>query len=101
MLNENQEALIPILEFTIYQIELKGYLLGTQRKTSFTTVASCLFFNPIPFKWEPIVEKFGLNIEIISSNKNPKLQIVVNSLPDYNSLNIDISDQMVTYIYIR
>ena len=64
-------------------------------------IASCLFFNPIPFKWEPIVEKFGFNAEIISSPQNPKLQVMFRNLPDFNSLNIDISGEMVNFLHIE
>ena len=59
-------------------------------------VLSCSYFNPLPSKWEPFIEKFGLNFEF-GMGENPKINVVISTSEDFENININISEQMVIF----
>ena len=60
---------------------------------------SSSFFNPQPSRWEPIIEKYGFDYDIIMSDSSPKMSISLGTAEKYDDFNINISDQMLELIY--
>jgi len=53
------------------------------------------YFNPYPSKWEPILEQFGLNFDFVKE-ENPKMSLFISTDQNFENLNINISEEMVT-----
>ena len=98
IINDANECLVPVFELTLQ--EVYGTVVTVKQKTStiLKFVINCSYFNPLPSKWEPIIEKFGLEMDIIQEN-NPKLSILLTIDEDFDILNINISEEMILTLH--
>jgi len=78
--------------------QMIGTLLIVKKKVRLSTrvMLNCAYFNPLPSRWEPIIEKFGLEFDLISS-ENPKLSIMISMDENFESLNFNVSEEMVCF----
>ena len=68
------------------------------RKALVTLAAS--YYNPFVSRWEPFIEKVGLDFEwITSKNKNPKFLINLQLGEEFKMINLNFSFEMV-YLFL-
>jgi len=96
LINDAQGILAPALELTLYEMRTEIIKLQKKLRISGRLIVSLSYFNPHPSKWEPIIEKIGLDVEVIQE-ENPKLTLSISNLDEYDEMNINISDSMVRH----
>jgi hypothetical protein len=94
LINDAEGTLVPVLEFTMFELKIAMLKLPEKLKLSGVIILNCSYFNPVPSKWEPFIEKFGLSFELTMKD-NPKIDISISTTAKYEEINIDISEQMV------
>jgi len=90
---------VPVIELTLQQVLGTMLLSGKKMRLSTKSFLNCSFFNPLPSRWEPIIEKFGFEFELLS-NENPKQSLIFSMDENFEILNINLSEQMVRGFFI-
>ena len=88
--------MFPSLEFTVHEIVLHMLKLSESLQITGLIVFGLSYFNSLPSKWEPIIEKTGYDFEFIKAQK-PKISLILSTNKDYEEMNINISDTMVFF----
>jgi len=91
-------ALVPVLEFTIFELLTTMIKAAHKLKMDAKLIMNCSYFNPLPSKWEPFVEKFGLNVHFAKGD-NPKTTLLVSSSEEFEEINLNISEEMVKSLF--
>jgi len=94
LINDAEGSLVPVIELTLQQVLGTMLLSGKKMRLSTKSFLNCAFFNPLPSRWEPIIEKFGFEFELLS-NENPKQTLIFSMDENFEILNINLSEQMV------
>lgn len=98
MINDAEGTLVPVLEFTMFELKIAMLKHPEKLKLNGVIILNCSYFNPVASKWEPFIEKFGLNCDL-AMKENPKMDILISTVEKYEEINIDISEQMVTRLF--
>ena len=97
LINDTEGHLVPILELFVGGKSIKMKKDSESLNVGGTIILKCSYFNSLPSKWEPIIEEFGLDFEF-AMQKNPKLALTLGTNKAYETLNLNISQEMVNII---
>ena len=54
------------------------------------------FYNPSTSKWEPIIERTALDLDVSLNNyANPRKYVILELNPEYEEININISRDLI------
>jgi len=85
---------VPVFEFKITEILANMLKLPNYMNIKGTIIFHCSYFNSLPSKWEPVIEKWGADFEL-ANGENPKTAFSLVTNQNFNTLNLNISEQMV------
>jgi len=98
LINDAEGILVPAMEATLQGLEAVVVMVNNQVMLSTRILVSCSYFNSLPSKWEPIIEKFCLELDVVTKT-DPKLSVMISLGEASNVLNIDISEEMLITLY--
>lgn len=89
-------SFVPVIELTAQDV--MATIIMTKKKLIVSTriVLSCSFFNLLPSKWEPVIERFSLDVGLVMQ-KNPKLSVIISTEETSDDLNINLSEELVRF----
>ena len=90
---------MPILEATIIQLGAGALIRAARIELKGVIIFGVSYCNPRLARWEPIIERFGLEYELrTGSNLSPKTNVLLKTNEEFDDLNIDISSDMVRFL---
>lgn len=95
IINDAQGILVPALDFTIFGMACTMLKTPTVLQMVGQVSLGLQYFNPLPSKMEPVLEKFGLDFEV-TMQENPQMAVILKST---ETMNINVSDSMLKTIY--
>jgi len=95
VINDAQGLLLPALDFKLYQMTISMLKTPTILKVGGNLQFGLSYFNPLPSKMEPIIEKFGSDFEVTMA-ENPQMAVVLRST---DIMNINVSNTMLSTLY--
>jgi len=98
LINDAEGTLVPAMEATLQGLEAVVVMVDKNVIVSTKILVSCSYFNSLPSKWEPIIEKFCLELDVVMKD-DPKLSVMVSLGESSEVLNIDISEEMLITLY--
>mmetsp|Transcript_20208 Transcript_20208/g.17386 ORF Transcript_20208/g.17386 Transcript_20208/m.17386 type:complete len:248 (+) Transcript_20208:1078-1821(+) len=98
LINDAEGVLVPTLDFTIYELTAGVLMVPDKLTVGGSITLSSSYFNPEPSKWEPIIEKFGLDFEV-TQQENPQLSLILTSKENFEEMNINVSEEMLKILY--
>jgi len=99
IINDAEGSLVPVLEFTMFEFLITMIKLPNKIKLSGRVVLNCSYFNPLPSKWEPFIERYGFNFDLTTQQESPKMSVVLSTSEGFDELNINVSEQMLSILY--
>ena len=98
-MDDESETLVPIVEFCIHNINIHLIKFINKLRVNGHLVIASSFYNIVLSGWEPFIEKYGIQFNVIKQTKNPQLGLTLITHPDYEDLNFNFSDQMVYHLF--
>ena len=98
MIDNAKGLYAPCMKLTMFELVL--YVNQAVDKVSIQgrTLMNCSYLNPIPSKWEPILETSGLNFccKIIEGNN---VTVNIATSEDTEGIYLNVSDEMVSLFF--
>ena len=95
MIDNSEGLLAPALKFKFFELLASVRLMELNKVNAQGRILmSFSYFNPLPCKWEPFVEKSGLSFDCVIEDKS-KVNLTVHNSRDIDEINFNISEQLV------
>lgn len=94
LINDAEGSLVPVIQFTLQEVVGTFLTVHGKLRLSARALINCSYFNSLPSRWEPIIEKFGLEVDIVNAD-NPKTSIIISMDEVSDIMNLTISEEMV------
>ncbi len=88
--------LAPALRLRIHDLASDVRIEGDSKRIDGNLIFDCGYYNPDTFKWSPMIDKFGANVEL-EMQESPKIGLKLTNLDKFSALNLNLSDQMVLF----
>lgn len=89
--------LAPALRLRIHDLMSNVIIKEEQKKIDGKLIFDCGYYNPETFKWSPMIDKFGVDVEL-ETQESPRIGLKIMNLEKFSALNLNLSDQMVFFL---
>lgn len=99
LINDSQQGCVPVIEIKFSELQFDVNRSDKKTNLSMTFLLNSNYYNLRASKWEPIIEKCGMDVDLnLNELSHPKKTVIISMNPEYPILNVNVSSSLFTVL---